>query len=273
MIKKCMIALAVVIPMVSVASAADTAIQAIDVCKFPVYMDVGYYVQLPENDNCMSPVYTDVGYYIELKDCNLRELMLLQVDCESIGKGAEDFPCFSGCEDIEVRANFPAILGTKLAKIGPVLTDIRIYWKDNINQINGTGNWEQLTVCMDAWKAEIWQAEPDDKLKVGDITITTTVPVTLSGWVYMSPDVPNLGYSLDEADLVYFYSFNFVQSLNTTTGGWSVHMPTDWVYFYWPFYYELDPGTWWFAYPPESGIGVYHNSTGEWEVLPRIIPW
>jgi hypothetical protein len=96
--------------------------------------------------------------------------------------------------------------------------------------------------------------------------------VTLFGWVFMPPDAPDFGYSVNEADLVYFYSFDFVQSFNTTTGGWSIHMPMGWVYFDWPFYYELDTGVLWFAYPPESGIGVYHFITGQWEVLPRIIP-
>jgi len=97
-------------------------------------------------------------------------------------------------------------------------------------------------------------------------------PVTLSGWVYMPPDAPDFGYSLNEDDLVYFYSFDFVQSFNTATGGWSVHMPIGWIYIDWPFYYELDTDTLMFALPPESGIGVYHFSTGQWEVLPRIIP-
>jgi len=94
----------------------------------------------------------------------------------------------------------------------------------------------------------------------------------LSGWVYMPPDAPDFGYSLNEDDLVYFYSFDFVQSFNTATGGWSVHMPIGWIYIDWPFYYELDTDTLMFALPPESGIGVYHFSTGQWEVLPRIIP-
>jgi subtilisin len=101
------------------------------------------------------------------------------------------------------------------------------------------------------------------------------VEFDLSGWVFMPPDAPDIGYSLDESDLVYFNSFDFVQSLNTDTGGWSVHMPVGWVYFDWPFYFELVPGTpgiLWFALPPAGGIGVYHFSTGQWEILPRIIP-
>ena len=94
----------------------------------------------------------------------------------------------------------------------------------------------------------------------------------LSGWVFMIPGAPDFGYSLNEDDLLYFYSWDFVQSLNTTTGGWSIHMPTDWVYFEWPFYYELDTDTLMFALPPASGLFVYHFSTGQWTVSPRIIP-
>ncbi|MHC4536517.1 MAG: hypothetical protein ACYS6K_21415, partial [Planctomycetota bacterium] len=86
------------------------------------------------------------------------------------------------------------------------------------------------------------------------------------------PDAPDFGYSLNEADLFYFYSFDFVQSLNTATGGWSIYRPIGWIYIEWPFYYELDTDTLWFALPPAGGIGVYHNSTGQWEVLSRIIP-
>ena len=116
---------------------------------------------------------------------------------------------------------------------------------------------------------------------IGDVEVgidnfsIITEPVTLSGWVYMIPDAPDFGYSLNEADLVYFYSFDFVQSFNTVTSQWSVHMPANLIYVDWPFYFELVPGTpgiLWFAYPPAGGIGVYHFSTGELEILPQIIP-
>ncbi|MHC4535094.1 MAG: PKD domain-containing protein [Planctomycetota bacterium] len=174
MLKKCMIALAVVVLMVSVVSAADPAIQAIDLCKFPVYMDVGHFVQLPQYNNCMYPVYTDAGYYVEIKDCDLRKLNLVQVDCEDIGKSAEDFPCYSGCETIEVRANFPAIFGASLAKVGDILDKISVYWTDDINRIEGTGAWEELGVCVNAWKVAMPAVQ--DLVKVGEITIITIFP-------------------------------------------------------------------------------------------------
>ena len=97
-------------------------------------------------------------------------------------------------------------------------------------------------------------------------------PMTLSGWVFMIPDAPDFGYSLDEDDLVYFYSSEPVLTYNMATG-LRVEGPLGWTYFYWPFLYELDTDILMFALPPESGLWVYHFSTGEWEVLPRIIPW
>ncbi len=169
MVKKSIFALAVVALLVSAVQAADPSIKrdgdwpwtykAIDLCKMPVYMDVGHFVQL--------------------KECNKRELILKQVDCESIGKGGGDFPCYTGCEEIEIKANFPAIFGAKLSKIGPILTDTSVYWTDDINQISGGIEWEKLEVCIDAWKAQIWKAaEPDDKTQVGELTINVKPPDT-----------------------------------------------------------------------------------------------
>jgi hypothetical protein len=103
---------------------------------------------------------------------------LVQVDCTDIGRNSGDFPCYSDCEVIEVRANFPAIFGASLAKIGPILQDTSVYWTDDNNQISGsTGDWEKLTICLDAWNAEIWRAaEPAENATVGEITINVKPP-------------------------------------------------------------------------------------------------
>ncbi|MHC4725972.1 MAG: hypothetical protein ACYS17_01995 [Planctomycetota bacterium] len=168
MVKKSLIALAVAALMVTTVQAGDPAIKrdgdwpftykAIDLCKIPVFMDIGHFVQL--------------------KDCNKREIKMVQVDCASIGKNGGDFPCYSDCENIEVRANFPAIFGASLTKIGSVLQDTSVYWKDGINQISGsTGDWEKLTICLDAWKAEIWRAAlPTQNAKVGELIINVKPP-------------------------------------------------------------------------------------------------
>jgi len=169
MVKKCIIALAVAALMVTTVRAGDPAIKK----------DGDWPWEYKAIDLCTIPVYMDVGHYVQLKECNKREIKLVQVTCTTIGKNnTDDFPCYSDCEDIEVRANFPAIFGASLSKIGPILKDTSIYWKDDINQISGsTGDWEKLTICLDAWNAEIWRAaEPAENALVGEITINVKPP-------------------------------------------------------------------------------------------------
>ncbi|MHC4536272.1 MAG: hypothetical protein ACYS6K_20165, partial [Planctomycetota bacterium] len=64
-----------------------------------------------------------------------------------------------------------------------------------------------------------------------------------------------------------------VWNLNLATGQWVPDKPAGWIYINWPFYYKLDTGDLWFTLPPVDGLWVYHFSTAQWEVLPRIIPW
>ena len=168
MVKKSIIALAVVALMVSVAQADDPSIKK----------DGDWPWTYKAIDLCTMPVYMDVGHYVQLKECNKRELKLSQVNCTDIGKASGDFPCYDGCEEIEVRANFPAIFGGNLSNKASVIKEISVYWKNDDNQISGsTGDWEKLEVCVKAWKTEIWKAAiPDDKMKVADLTITVKPP-------------------------------------------------------------------------------------------------
>jgi len=107
---------------------------------------------------------------------------------------------------------------------------------------------------------------------MGAYELQETPIVTLSGWVWMD-ESSDFGYSLDENDLVYFVSFWAVWYYNFTTGLWSGEGPADWIYVDWPFFYVLDTDTMMFVLPPEDGLWVYHFSNGQWEALPRIIPW
>jgi len=123
------------------------------------------------------------------------------------------------------------------------------------------------------WNVNVWSGM-DGILTLFD-GFTITAPDTLSGWVWMAdmPDEYAFGYSLDEGDWVYFYSFEqTVWNYNFTTGQWVEEGPVGWIYGDWPFYYMLDTSSLMYAIPPVSGLWVYHFCTGEWTVLPRIIP-
>ena len=102
--------------------------------------------------------------------------------------------------------------------------------------------------------------------------LTEISPIhSLSGMVWMESG-GDFGYSLDENDLVYFLSFEPVWYYNITAGEWNTEGPVGWTYVNWPYLYESDTSTIMFALPPESGLWVYYFRTGQWQVLPRIIP-
>jgi hypothetical protein len=124
-------------------------------------------------DLCNFPVSMEVGHYVQLKGCNKRKIELKQVDCKSIGK-ERDFPCYKGSDVISVRANFPAILSATIDKSGgdeEILEEVNLYWENGVNTIQGcTGDWEELTLCLDAWGVDLWKFAPGT-IEVGEITI------------------------------------------------------------------------------------------------------
>jgi len=123
-------------------------------------------------DLCKFPVSMEVGYFATIKECNKREIKLEQVDCRSIGRDG-DFPCYKGSDVIEVRANFPAIFNATIDKSGgdeDILKEVNLYWENGVNTIQGGTGWEELKLCLDAWGVEIWKS-PVGTVKVGEITI------------------------------------------------------------------------------------------------------
>jgi len=176
MVKKCIFALAVVALLVTIAPAAtpDPNNQPDAVVK----RDGDWPWTYKAIDLCVMPILMDVGHFVQLEKCGDREVILKQVTCSTIGKdNSDDFPCYKGCEEIKVRANFPAILGGRVDKIGDILKDTDVKWVDDDFQLDGGGAWEPFEVCVLAWNAEIWKAaEPDSKTHVGDLAITVKPP-------------------------------------------------------------------------------------------------
>jgi len=124
----------------------------------------------------ISPVSMEVGHFVQLKECHKRNIELKQVTCKSIGRDSRgDFPCYKGCDVIEVRTNFPAILNASLNKNSgneDMLKDFNLYWENGVNTIQGTGDWEKLKLCLEAWDVEMWKyGRTAGTIKVDEITI------------------------------------------------------------------------------------------------------
>ena len=163
MVKKCLIAIALL-------AFLTTTVQAGDEAENPWKFDDHWPWVYLELEICQIPVYMDVGMYVDLKDCGKKSIVLKQVSCDTIGKGSGDFPCYKGCTTVQIRANFEVKLGTKLYKIGDVIKSWAVTLSTDI--VPGDGNYHDIEVCVTAWKAQIWKAAPGDKVLVGEVAIT-----------------------------------------------------------------------------------------------------
>ena len=180
MVKKSLIAIAVVALIAATAQAGQIFDE--DDPDVSYKEDGNWPYEYIEVDICTIPVYMDIGYYVSIEDCDKLKITLKQVSCASIDEDDDDFPCYEGCvrvdgksdkEYFKARANFDAIFGADLDKFDDpeVLDKTDIYWVDDLKTIDGDGDWHKLTVCITAWKTDIYEAGPDDKVKVGELTI------------------------------------------------------------------------------------------------------
>ena len=192
MVKKCLIAIAVVALLVTTVQAGD---------DYPVIKtddEVGNWPWTKIYDEvaiCDIPVKLEVGHYVQLYKCNKLKIELVQVDCDTLqDNDSGDFPCYKDCVEIKARANFPATFGVDWHKSGPdIIEKHREYWKDDKDTIQGsTGDYEKLTVCMEAWKVELWNAgegSPGEWVTVGKLTLTVK-PQNETGGSWDPPPTP-----------------------------------------------------------------------------------
>ncbi len=172
MVKKCVIAIAVV------ALLATTVVQAGD--TFPAIKEDGTWPWTKiydEMEICDIPVKLEVGHYVQIYKCNKLVIKLVQVDCSVINQSSSKFPCYEDCVTIKARANFPAQFGADWHKSGPdIIEEKKIYWDGDQDTITGsTGDWEELKLCMQAWEVELWKTgneSPGEWVTVGTITLT-----------------------------------------------------------------------------------------------------
>jgi hypothetical protein len=175
MIKRTLIAIALVALLVTSAQAA------LDTHYFPIGDHHAIKVDGSENVRwpyeykalvvCNIPIKMKVGMFVQVKDCAKKKIVLQQVDCGDIGKGSGDYPCYLGCVDFDVRANFEVKMGQSLHKSGDVIVDWSCFY-DGGDVVPGDGDYHNMKVCVQAWKTAIYKAAPGDEVSVGSINIT-----------------------------------------------------------------------------------------------------
>ncbi len=121
-------------------------------------------------DLCVIPV-GHVGFSVQAEEGNTKKILLRQVDCGDIGKGGGDWPCYAGCVKVKIRANFDVKLGLKKRKTGDVINNWKGYFSRS-NIVDASGNWNEIQICVDAWKALLPKNAPGTQAKVGEVTVT-----------------------------------------------------------------------------------------------------
>lgn len=175
MIKRTLIAIAVV------ALLATSAHAALDITYLPygdhhaVKVDGSESVRWPYEYKalvvCNIPIKMHVGMYVQVQDCKKKKIVLKQVPCSDIGKGDGDYPCYLGCVEFNVRANFNVKLGSSLHKEGDVIADWSAYY-DGGDTVPGDGDYHGVKLCVQAWKTAIYKAAPGDEVSVGSVDVT-----------------------------------------------------------------------------------------------------
>ncbi len=121
-------------------------------------------------DLCAIPVVT-AGSFVQVEKCNEKGIKLKQVECGDIGKGGLDWPCYTGCEKIRIRGNFEITLGLKKGKTGPVLNKWQAYFADGYT-VDASGNWNEIEICVEAWRAKLYGNASGTQRKIGEVIIT-----------------------------------------------------------------------------------------------------
>ena len=139
-------------------------------------MDIGWPFEYKALNLCVIPVYMHVGYFVQVEKCYDRKIKLVQVDCadQRVALGSNDggnWPCYYDCEDVKIRANFEAKLGLKLDTVGATI-DKWEAWFDGSDIVDASGGWNTVTVCVKAWKAKLYGTTPGTEVHVGNVTIT-----------------------------------------------------------------------------------------------------
>jgi hypothetical protein len=120
---------------------------------------------------CNIPIKMKVGMYVQVKDCKKKKIILEQVSCSDIGQGDDKYPCYLGCVEFEVRANFDVKLGSALHKDGDVIGDWSAYY-DGGDTVPGDGDYHGVKLCVKAWSTAIYKAAPGDEVSVGSVDVT-----------------------------------------------------------------------------------------------------
>jgi hypothetical protein len=112
------------------------------------------------------PIKMKIPWFIDITNQEGWEILLEQVECAALGRGAGDWPCFKGCNDLKVATNFNCTLLCGVnRKYLDGMWDCSVSPED-VDIPGGTA-----TVCVELWKADLLSMPPGETMHVADVDI------------------------------------------------------------------------------------------------------
>ncbi len=118
---------------------------------------------------CNIPIVMDVGMYVKVIGCDTKKITLQQVNCADIGKGGK-YPCYKGCTDFDVIANFEVKMGLALHKTSDLMPNAAAAYEGG--DVVPAATTTNIKLCVIAWEARLDKHPAGENVPVGNVDIT-----------------------------------------------------------------------------------------------------
>lgn len=112
------------------------------------------------------PIKMKIPWFIDITNQEGWEILLEQVECAALGRGAGDWPCFRGCNDLKIATNFNCTLLCGVNK-----TYLDGMWGTSVNPADIDIPGGTATVCVKLWKADLLSMPPGETMHVADVDV------------------------------------------------------------------------------------------------------
>lgn len=161
MLKKCLFAIAVTALLAVTVQAAVETLEG--ECGKWAYKGHPYPwpVEYKKIEICRIPIWMEVGFWVEIDGCEDAEILLVQVDCEEVGRDADDWPCYYGCAKLAIRTNFVAEIDGDVSHSGFDMSHKeRFNGEEPLKPFGGDGDWHDVEACVIAYNLKLWKETP-----------------------------------------------------------------------------------------------------------------
>ena len=113
-------------------------------------------------------IWMEVGFWVEINGAEGAEILLVQTDCEEVGRDANEWPCYYGCTKVNIRSNFEASIEGDVSHSGWDMSHKEKFNGEEPLIIPGDGDWHEVEACVIAYNLKLLEeAAAGDRVEIG----------------------------------------------------------------------------------------------------------